>query len=117
MTAALNTVLRNLAFRQTLMEPAMPPYPTETYVAHVIFDGRAFPRPVWGDAMDGPGDWHDMLEGVRTHFRSTLSLSEEDFERITPRTLRVWHIEGGRAVNVTDEVIVALRDELDGVPE
>lgn len=82
-------------------------YPSKFYVAHKLFEGAAFPKPVWGDILDGPTEHVSaVVEAVLDTFRD---------EQPTRATLRVWFLDGIRYHDMTDSVIRAYDERVERV--
>ena len=80
-------------------------YPSKFYVAHRLFSGRPFPKPVWGDILDGPTEHaSDVVDAVLEAFKDD---SGTGYEEMTRANLRVWMMDGIRYHDMTDSVIRA----------
>ena len=81
------------------------PYPDTFYVAHRLLTGSAFPKPTWGDVLDGP----------EADFAHVVTLVVDAFDCVpTVHDLRVWCYEPGKELqNVTASVIEAYNDRVE----
>lgn len=85
-----------------MTRPVTATYPEAFYVAHRLFHGPSFPKPTWGDVLDGPV----------SDFSEVVTICFDAFDDIaTRKNLRVWHVTGnGAAIDVTDDVIGSIDD-------
>ena len=71
-------------------------HPTNFYIAHRVYSGRAFPNgPTWGAMTDGPEDRAALVDRISS-----------DFPEADLGTLRVWRFQDDvPARDVTDDIL------------
>jgi hypothetical protein len=76
-------------------------HPTNFFIAHRLFSGRAFPKgPVWGALTDGPEDRGEVVD------RICEWAAEDDDQKPSLATLRVWWFQDDVPVrDVTEDVL------------
>jgi hypothetical protein len=70
-------------------------HPSDFYVAHHLYSGRAFPKgPVWGALTDGPEEWREVIDRIN------------ELEDASLETVRVWHFQDDvPARDVTEDML------------
>lgn len=86
----------------------MTAYPDAFYVAHKLYSGAAFPKPTWGDVLDGP----------MTSYCDVVTRCFDRFDDLPTRdVLRVWHVENGMVMDVTADIIGSIADRMEALYE
>lgn len=90
----------------------MTTHPTDFYIAHHLYSGRAFPNgPVWGCLTDGPEELSEVLDRLRD-----LSIGPHVMTNDIPslENVRIWHFQDDvPARDVTEDVLQLLNDQND----
>lgn len=87
-------------------------HPTDFYVAHRLFAGRAFiAGPVWGALTDGPEDRNEVIDRLNEWARDPEAWNSPDLT-----TLRVWHFQDDVPPrDVTEDVLALAGDDLEWI--
>jgi hypothetical protein len=85
----------------------MTPFPSQFYIAYMLFSGPPFKAPCWGTILDCPEeDFEDVLEAVIDTFRDYRDPPNAN-------TLKVFHNENGAQRDVTDQVVGAWKERIE----